>query len=86
MKSAPQKKFLASISLFMLASIIAAQPAKAQSIIKIDGSSTVFPITEAVSESFREKNSNVKFTIGIAGTGGGFKKFCKTSNCNTWRF
>ncbi len=77
MKSAPQKKFLASLSLIMLASIIAAQPAKAQSIIKIDGSSTVFPITEAVSESFREKNSNVKFTIGIAGTGGGFKKFCK---------
>lgn len=77
MKPALQKKLLASMSLFMLAGILAAQPSKAQSIIKIDGSSTVFPITEAVSESFREKNSNVKFTIGIAGTGGGFKKFCK---------
>ena len=77
MKPAPQKKLYASLSLLMLASIFAAQPVKAQSTIKIDGSSTVFPITEAVSESFREKNSQVKFTIGIAGTGGGFKKFCK---------
>lgn len=44
--------------------------------IKIDGSSTVFPITELMSEHFQERNGAVKFTIGIAGTGGGFKKFC----------
>jgi phosphate transport system substrate-binding protein len=46
-------------------------------VIKVDGSSTVFPITEAVADAFREKNSNVRVNIGIAGTGGGFKKFCK---------
>ncbi len=43
--------------------------------IKIDGSSTVYPITEAVAEEFRVDNSAVKVTIGISGTGGGFKKF-----------
>jgi len=43
--------------------------------IKIDGSSTVYPITEAVAEEFRVNEPNVQVTIGISGTGGGFKKF-----------
>ena len=43
--------------------------------IKIDGSSTVFPITEAVAEEFRKVQPDVKVTIGVSGTGGGFKKF-----------
>lgn len=43
--------------------------------IKIDGSSTVYPITEAVAEEFRATQPGVKVTIGISGTGGGFKKF-----------
>ena len=41
-----------------------------------DGSSTVYPITEAVAEEFQKANPGVKATIGISGTGGGFKKFC----------
>lgn len=45
------------------------------SIIAIDGSSTVFPITEAVAEEFRTGNP-ARVTIGVSGTGGGFKKFC----------
>jgi len=46
--------------------------------IKADGSSTVFPITEAVAEEFQtvEKNQ-IRVTVGISGTGGGFKKFCR---------
>lgn len=43
--------------------------------IKVDGSSTVFPITEAVGEEFQGKNPNVRVTVGLSGTGGGFKKF-----------
>jgi len=47
-------------------------------IIKIDGSSTVYPITEAVAEEFQAaKSGAVKVTVGISGTGGGFKKFCR---------
>lgn len=45
-------------------------------LIKVDGSSTVFPITEAVAEEFQAANREVKVTVGISGTGGGFKKFC----------
>ena len=45
--------------------------------IKIDGSSTVFPITEAVAEEFRAVEPKVKVTIGVSGTGGGFKKILK---------
>ena len=46
--------------------------------IKIDGSSTVFPITEAVAEEFQKsKKGAVRVTVGISGTGGGFKKFCR---------
>ncbi|MET0643954.1 MAG: PstS family phosphate ABC transporter substrate-binding protein [Candidatus Binatia bacterium] len=50
---------------------------KAQ-VVQVDGSSTVFPITEAVAEEFQKaKKGKVKVTVGIAGTGGGFKKFCR---------
>jgi phosphate transport system substrate-binding protein len=49
-----------------------------QQVIKIDGSSTVFPVTEAVAEEFqKEKQGRVKVTVGISGTGGGFKKFTR---------
>jgi phosphate transport system substrate-binding protein len=44
--------------------------------ITIDGSSTVGPLTEAAAELFREENPDVKITVGISGTGGGFEKFC----------
>lgn len=43
--------------------------------IKIDGSSTVFPITEAVAEEFKKQYPDVNTSVGISGTGGGFKKF-----------
>ncbi|HEY9464607.1 MAG TPA: PstS family phosphate ABC transporter substrate-binding protein [Vicinamibacterales bacterium] len=49
----------------------------APSVIQIDGSSTVFPITEAVAEEFQKANPGVKVTVGISGTGGGFQKFCR---------
>jgi phosphate transport system substrate-binding protein len=46
--------------------------------IKIDGSSTVYPATEAVAEEFqKEKKGSVRVTVGISGTGGGFKKFVR---------
>ncbi|MBE9170013.1 PstS family phosphate ABC transporter substrate-binding protein [Pleurocapsales cyanobacterium LEGE 06147] len=44
--------------------------------ITIDGSSTVFPITEAMAEEFQIENPGTRVTVGISGTGGGFKKFC----------
>jgi phosphate transport system substrate-binding protein len=44
--------------------------------IKIDGSSTVYPITEAVSEEFNKVAGKVRVTVGVSGTGGGFKRFC----------
>ncbi len=43
--------------------------------IEIDGSSTVFPVTEAVAEEFRKDNPNVQVNVGVSGTGGGFKRF-----------
>ncbi|HXF47735.1 MAG TPA: PstS family phosphate ABC transporter substrate-binding protein [Burkholderiaceae bacterium] len=59
------------------AGFAAAAPAAAQ-VVKIDGSSTVFPVTEAVAEDFQKlKKGAVKVTVGISGTGGGFKKFCR---------
>jgi phosphate transport system substrate-binding protein len=46
--------------------------------VQIDGSSTVFPITEAVAEEFQKSTrGKVRVTVGISGTGGGFKKFCR---------
>jgi len=45
-------------------------------VVEVDGSSTVYPITEAVAEEFR-KSTHARVTVGISGTGGGFAKFCR---------
>jgi phosphate transport system substrate-binding protein len=47
------------------------------SLIRIDGSSTVYPLTEAVAEEFLRVNPSVRLTVGVAGTGGGFKRLCR---------
>lgn len=44
--------------------------------IVVDGSSTVYPITVAVAEEFANVYPNVRVSVGLSGTGGGFKKFC----------
>ena len=44
--------------------------------IKIDGSSTVAPLSEAAAEMFQAENEDVRVTVGTSGTGGGFEKFC----------
>ena len=44
--------------------------------VQVDGSSTVFPISEAMAEEFMAANPDVRVTVGVSGTGGGFKKFC----------
>ncbi|MEJ7620206.1 MAG: PstS family phosphate ABC transporter substrate-binding protein [Aquificaceae bacterium] len=73
-----RKRMLKSAVLSMGALALLSVPAKAQQIIKIDGSSTVYPITEGIAEEFqRAKRGAVKVTVGISGTGGGFKKFCR---------
>src|SRR3970282_2543248 len=67
---------LTAIALLVL-SLAGVDAARAQRVlIKIDGSSTVFPITEAVAEEFQKNHKGIKVTVGISGTGGGFKKFC----------
>jgi len=45
--------------------------------VAVDGSSTVYPITEAIAEEFQRANRGVRVTVGVSGTGGGFKKFCR---------
>lgn len=44
--------------------------------IEIDGSSTVYPISEAVAEEFQRDNRGTRVAVGVSGTGGGFKRFC----------
>lgn len=62
----------------VLAGAFVAGNAFAQALVKIDGSSTVYPITEAVAEEFQKaKKNSIRVTVGISGTGGGFKKFCR---------
>jgi phosphate transport system substrate-binding protein len=68
---------MAAAATLALAGAPLAAQADAQ-VIKVDGSSTVFPITEAVAEEFQiKKRGKVRVTVGISGTGGGFKKFCR---------
>ena len=73
------KKIVLGVIALMVASVINVKDVKAEDkIVKIDGSSTVYPITEAVAEEFQKaKKGAIKVTVGISGTGGGFKKFCR---------
>lgn len=58
--------------------LILSSQLSARAIVMIDGSSTVYPITEAVAEDFQAmKKGEIRVTVGISGTGGGFKKFCR---------
>lgn len=50
-------------------------PKQLSGTVLIDGSSTVFPVTEAIAEEFQKLHTGVKVTVGVSGTGGGFKKF-----------
>ncbi|BAU65852.1 phosphate transport system substrate-binding protein [Stanieria sp. NIES-3757] len=70
---------LASVSVGSVATQSFASNANKQQdggLITVDGSSTVFPITEAMAEEFQIANPGTRITVGISGTGGGFKKFC----------
>ena len=60
-----------------LAFLAGAPLAAMAQVVKIDGSSTVYPVTEAVAEEFQKANKGLKVTVGVSGTGGGFKKFCR---------
>jgi len=71
-----QSKLVSALAVAGIA-LFGASAAQAQ-IVKVDGSSTVYPITEAVAEEFQKAKKNaIKVTVGISGTGGGFKKFCR---------
>jgi phosphate transport system substrate-binding protein len=51
---------------------------RAQAVVRVDGSSTVFPVTEAVAQAFQvRKRGMARITVGISGTTGGFRKFCR---------
>ena len=45
--------------------------------IRADGSSTVYPITQAVAEEFTARHPNIRVVVAFCGTGGGFKQFCR---------
>ena len=55
----------------------AAPASSGPSLVSLDGSSTVFPISEAVAEEFQKAEKSIRVTVGISGTGGGFQKFCR---------
>lgn len=69
-----------AMSLFLVVGGIAFSQAQSTSLlgnIEIDGSSTVYPISEAAASGFNKKYPNVKINVGVSGTGGGFKRFTK---------
>jgi len=64
--------------IFMTIIFLSAINVNASPVVKIDGSSTVFPITEAIAEDFQKAtHGSIHVTVGISGTGGGFRKLCQ---------
>jgi phosphate transport system substrate-binding protein len=74
MKTIKLKQIVTSTALVFLG---AAPLAGFAQVVKVDGSSTVFPITEGIAEDFQKANKGMKVTVGVSGTGGGFKKLCR---------
>ena len=80
-----RSRLLGSLLPVALSGLVAAAACGGQSdqasagarLITVDGSSTVYPITEAVAEEFQRANEGTRVTVGISGTGGGFQKFCR---------
>ena len=72
MKSFPIKSLLATSALAFLGAVPLSALAQ---VVKVDGSSTVYLVTEAVAEEFQKANKGLKVTVGVSGTGGGCKKF-----------
>jgi len=71
-------KFIQTLAATAIATSFLLPAAFAQTrTVKIDGSSTVFPVTEAVAEEFQKASKGTRVTVGISGTGGGFRKFCR---------
>lgn len=70
---------IAVASLFLLSACGGGAPADGEvsGTVQVDGSSTVFPITEAVAEEFMAANPGARVTVGVSGTGGGFSKFIR---------
>jgi phosphate transport system substrate-binding protein len=74
-------EFVVNLAAFV--AVLAAVPACGQvvtgaQVVKVDGSSTVYPITNAVAKAFQSAKGNaIKVMVGVSGTGGGFKKFCR---------
>jgi phosphate transport system substrate-binding protein len=72
------KRLTYAVGLLGGAAVAMAGTVAAQDLIQIDGSSTVYPITEAMAEEFQSASGGkYRVTVGISGTGGGFKKFCR---------
>lgn len=69
--------FKNSAIVIALISVLASCGQGPQKDIKIDGSSTVYPITEAVAEEYRLESPDTRVTVGVSGTGGGFKQFLR---------
>ncbi|MGV3001451.1 PstS family phosphate ABC transporter substrate-binding protein [Vibrio sp.] len=71
-------KHTLSTTLVLSSLLTVSHTVNARDLVKIDGSSTVFPITEAMAEEFQvAEKGKTMVTVGISGTGGGFKKFCR---------
>ncbi len=70
-------KNFVSILLFCLVVLLSSCFKQYKGKIQVDGSSSVYPITEAVAEEYRNDHSDIRVTVGVSGTGGGFKKFAR---------
>jgi phosphate transport system substrate-binding protein len=65
------------MAIFAMLAMVASTGQAYAAMITADGSSTVYPISEAVAEEFGKENPDVQVTVGVSGTGGGFKRFCR---------
>src|SRR3989338_10467729 len=78
------KKFIISVIAIIILAVAGfflwqktGSPDQNKSIVDVDGSSTVFQIKEAMAEEFQKEHENIQVVVGISGTGGGFKRFCR---------
>jgi phosphate transport system substrate-binding protein len=72
-----RRKLFLPMAIICLAALLSSCFKQYKGKIQIDGSSSVYPITEAVAEEYRVNHADIRITVGVSGTGGGFKKFAR---------
>jgi len=77
MPASARPRLRAAVAVAATGLLIGCAPTARSAVVQVDGSSTMFPLTEAIAEEYVRARPDARVTVGISGTGGGLKRLCR---------